>query len=151
MNNIDEFWNRFLDDKKLDLNTRYLEAFHFEMIEELANSLLELVLTGQKKATASSLISWEAEGTMPKEGDYSIVTDWAGNPRCVIQTTKVTVLPFKDVDYDLCKKEGEDDCLESWRKSHTAFFTAEGKEELDYEFSEDMIVVFEEFEVVYKE
>lgn len=100
MNNILEFWNRFLDDKKLDLNTRYLEAFHFEMTEELANSLLELVLTGQKKATASSLLSWKAEGTMPKEGDYSIVTDWAGNPRCVIQTTKVTVLPFKDVDYE---------------------------------------------------
>lgn len=151
MNNIEEFWNRFLADKKLDQNTRYLEAFHFEMTEKLANLLLDMVLAGQKKATASSLISWEAEGAMPKAGDYSIVTDWAGNPHCVIQTTKVTLLPFKDVDYELCKKEGEDDCLESWRKGHIAFFTAEGKDELNYEFTEDMIVVFEEFEVVYKE
>lgn len=86
---------------------------------------------------------------MPKAGDYSIVTDWDGNPRCVIQTKKVTVLPFKEITYELCKKEGEDDNLESWQRNHRAFFTAEGKEELHYEFTEDLMVVFEEFDVVY--
>ncbi|WP_167956765.1 ASCH domain-containing protein [Anaerosporobacter faecicola] len=147
---IDQYWKIFLEAKNVDAETTYLEAFHFEMTEYLANYLLDLVLRGQKKATASSLKSWEVEGTMPKEGDYSIVTDWAGKPRCVIQTKKITVLPFNEIDFALCSKEGEDDSLESWREGHRAFFTAEGKEELDYTFTEDMMVVFEEFEVVYQ-
>ena len=47
-------------------------------------------------------------------------------------------------------QEGEDDSLESWREGHIRFFRNEGKE-LGYEFKEDMLVVFEDFEVVYKE
>ena len=50
---------------------------------------------------------------------------------------------------NIVKLEGEDDSLESWQKSHKRFFEEEGKE-LGYEFSEDMLVIFEEFEVVYK-
>ena len=52
--------------------------------------------------------------------------------------------------YDIVKREGEDDNLESWRQGHIRFFTAEGKD-LGYTFGEDMLVVFEDFEVVYQE
>ena len=86
---------------------------------------------------------------MPEKGSYSIVTDWEGVPKCVIETTNVRILPFKDVTYDICKLEGEDDSLESWRKGHISFFKEEGKKS-GYEFSEEMPVVFEEFEVVYQ-
>lgn len=150
MDKINKYWNEFLEFKGLDKGTTYLESFHFELSEKLANELLQLVLIGKKKATASSLLSWQAEDKVPKEGDYSIVTDWNGNPKCVIQTTKVTILPFKDVDYELCKKEGEDDSLESWREGHRKFFKEEGRSYLNYEFTEDLLVVFEEFEIVYK-
>lgn len=146
MNNIEKYWRKFLEDSNLDLNTQYLEAFHFEMTEKLANELLNLVLEGKKRATSSSLIACESENTMPKKGDYSIITDWDGNPRCVIQTTNITILPFKDIDFDLCKKEGEDECLETWREGHMKFFA----KETGTEFDENMMVVFEEFEVVYK-
>ena len=70
-------------------------------------------------------------------------------PKCVIETTNVRILPFKDITYDICRLEGEDDSLESWRKGYISFFKEEGKE-LGYEFSEEMPVVFEEFEVVYQ-
>jgi uncharacterized protein YhfF len=50
--------------------------------------------------------------------------------------------------YDICKREGEDDTLESWQKGHRHFFTEEGKE-LGYVFSESMPVIFEDFKVVY--
>lgn len=52
---------------------------------------------------------------MQEKGSYSIVTDWEGVPKCVIETTNVRILPFKDITYDICKLEGEDDSLESWR------------------------------------
>ena len=62
-------------------------------------------------------------------------------------TTKVT---HCFVTYDICKREGEDECIETWRDGHRRFFEKESKE-LGYEFSEDLLVIFEDFEVVYRE
>jgi uncharacterized protein YhfF len=147
---IEKFWEEFLFNAGKPKNTKYFECFHFELTEKWANELLRLVLIGQKKATASSLWSYEIEGiSIPKVGDLSIVTDWEGVPKCVIETIAVNIFPFNEITYDICKREGEDDNLESWRKGHEKFFTAEGKE-LGYDFKEDMPVVFEDFKVVYK-
>ena len=52
---IEEFWSKFLQETNREQNTKYIDCFHFELTEKLANELLELVLIGQKKATASSL------------------------------------------------------------------------------------------------
>ena len=82
-------------------------------------------------------------------GDYSIVTDWAGTPCCILRITAVTVLPFCEMSYGICSREGEYETLESWQRGHRRFFTEEGAE-LGYEFAEDMPIVFEEFEVVYR-
>ena len=147
---VNEFWQEFLTSAKLDSSTKYLDCFHFDLTEEWANKLLALVLEGKKKATASSLYSFEKTlGRLPQVGDYSIVTDWDGNPRCVIETIAVTILPFNEMTYDICKREGEDDTLESWKEGHRHFFTEDGKEE-GYEFSETMPVVFEDFVVVFR-
>lgn len=147
---IESFWTEFLEKKHLGKNKKYIEAFHFELNEKLANELLHLVLDGQKKATAGSLLGYEIEqNPLPKIGDYSIITDWEGNPKCVIETIDVAVIPYKDITFDICKREGEDDTLESWRQGHERFFREDGSE-LGYEFSEDMPVVFEDFKVVYQ-
>ena len=143
------------------MNIENLEKWHFELTEGACNYLLDLVLKGQKKATASSVLGYQIEGEeIPKEGNLSVITDWDGNPRCVIKTTRVriiayvianredkTIIPYKDITFDIAKLEGEDDTLESWRKNHEKFFTEEGKE-LGYKFSEEMEVIFEEFEVI---
>lgn len=125
-----------------------LEKWHFELTEDACNSLLDLVLKGQKRATSSSLAAFELGGeTMPKEGELSVITDWGGNPRCVVRTKKLHILPYEEITYDLAKLEGEDETLDSWKRSHERFFTREG-EMLGYHFSPQMPVVFEEFEVV---
>lgn len=147
---VNEFWQEFLLQNNKDSNTQYIECFHFELTERLANELLELVLLGKKCATASSRLAFEKENSrMPQPGDYSIVTDWNGIPHCVIETTAVTVLPFNEMTYDICSREGEDDTLKSWQDGHRRFFTEDGKQ-LGYQFSEDMPVVFEDFKVVFK-
>jgi len=146
---ISEFWQEFLRSADLDDSTAYIESFYFDLTEEWANKLLALVLAGKKKATASSLPAYGIEGkSVPQVGDYSIVTDWDGNPCCVIKTAAITIIPFDEMTYDICKREGEDGSLESWKNGHRHFFTEEGKT-LGYEFSEDMPVVFEDFEVVF--
>ena len=85
---------------------------------------------------------------MPRVGDFSTVTDWDGAPHCVIQTTAVTVLPFNEMTFDICKREGEDECLETWVSGHRRFFEEESVA-MGYVFTEDIPVVFEDFEVVY--
>ncbi len=144
------FWREFIREKNMPEELCYSESFSFGMSEDMAEKLLRLVLRGKKRACSSSLYAYEKEGEdLPQTGEYSIVTDWYGIPRCVILTVRVSVIPFKEMTFDLCQKEGEDKELCEWREKHERFFTEEGKE-AGYEFSRDMPVVFEEFKVVYK-
>jgi len=130
------------------MNIDNLEQWSFDLTEESANSLLDLVLKGKKRATSSSFPGYQIEGDeLPKPGDMSVITDWDGNPRCVIRDTKVLIIPFNEMTFDLACLEGEDQNLESWKTKHEAFFREEGLE-VGYTFTPDMKVVFEEFEVV---
>ena len=147
---VDKFWQEFLEATNRDKNLTYYDCFHFCHDEKFANELLELVLAGKKTATAASFLSYEAEGISPPQvGSLSIVTNFAGEPYCVIETTAVTKIPFNEMTYDICKREGEDDTLESWQEGHRRFFKMDA-EMGDYEFTEDMPVLFEDFKVVYK-
>lgn len=150
-NKIQAFWQRFLQKNNLPSDTRYLEAFYFDASKESARHLCNLVLQGKKQATASSLYHYQSTGEeMPKIGDYSIVTNFEGTPYGVIQTTDLSIIPFKDLTYDVVKREGEDEDLASWREKHIRFYQIDGQRS-GYEFDEDMPVVFEDFKLVYKE
>lgn len=145
----DAFWEEFLTATGRDAATRCADTYHFELTEEWADKLLELVLEGKKKATSSSLSAFTlSNDPLPKSGDLCVVTDGKGRPRCVVETTAVTVLPFRDNPWELCRKEGEDTTLTSWQEGHRRFFTREG-DLMGYTFTEEMPIVFEEFRVVY--
>ena len=134
--------------KVMNMDLENLEHWHFEMTEKACNELLDLVLQGKKKATSSIAAAFQIKGEeIPQEGSLSVITDWEGNPRAVVRTVRVRRIPYKDIGFDIAVLEGEDDTIGSWRKNHEAFFRAEGKE-LGYTFTEDMDVIFEEFEVV---
>ena len=148
---LQEFWFRFLQAKQLSKETKYLEAFYFDCNRESANKLLDLVLQGKKKATASSLYHYQSTGEdIPKVGDLTIVTDFDGKAYAVIRTTNVQIIAFKDLTFDVVKREGEDDSLESWRRNHINFYQEDGRLN-GYVFDEEMPVVFEDFVLVYKE
>ena len=87
---------------------------------------------------------------LPQVGDLSIVTDWEGKPRCVIETKAIMSIPFTEMTFDICKREGEDECLETWQEGHIRFFTQEAKA-LDLEWNTNKLVLFEDFQVVYQE
>ena len=151
MNKLDQFFARFIKHTNRDLSIKYVDSYHFDLTESVASELLDMVISGQKKATAGSFEMFKLGiQTLPKVGDLNIITDFHGNPRCVVETKGVTILPFKDLTFEIIKREGEDDNLESWRESHIRYFTSEAKE-LGYQFNEDMLVVFEDFEVLYVE
>ena len=109
-----------------------------------------LVKKGIKKATASLHYLYEIENEpIPEVDDYVIITNWKGIAQCIIQITNINIISFKDVTEEFAAKEGEGDkTLSFWRKVHRKFFSLELKE-YSKKFSEDMLVVCEEFEVVY--
>lgn len=147
---VEAYWQNFLAQTGRSPSARYAACFHFGSGRQMADSLLELVLTGKKRATASALPGYALEGeALPQVDDLIILTNFDGQPRCVVQVTAVTILPFRDITFDIAGREGEDENLESWRAGHIKFFTQDG-EELGFTFSFDMPVVFEDFEVIYR-
>ena len=150
---VKEMWKNYLmsiGEDVIKTNKEYT-SWHFCDTEESANNLAKLTKQGIKRATTGLYYFYEIEGeTLPKVGDLSIIINWQGTAQCIIETKKVTILPFKEVTEEFAEIEGEGDkSLKYWRKAHIQFFNRE-LEEHNKEFSEDMLVVIEEFEMVYK-
>ena len=150
---VKEMWEKYQisrGDDIIETNNKYT-SWHFCDNEESANNLAELVKQGVKRATTGLYYFYEVEGeSLPKVGDLSIIIDWQGMAQCIIKTKKVTLLSFQEVTEEFAKIEGEGDkSLKYWREVHINAFNRELKEHKK-EFREDMLVVCEEFEMVYK-
>ena len=140
-----DLWEAFITNNNL-ADCGY-EAWAFGVEADL---LAHLVAIGEKTATASAYPLYELENEpLPKTGAYSVILDSKNNAVCIIQTTKVTVVPFNEVTAEHAYKEGEGDkSLDYWREVHEKIFT-EWMNEAGQEFTFDMEGVCEEFSVIY--
>lgn len=149
---VKEMWKKHLSTIGENINNsgKTYESWYFCNNEKDANELAGLVKKGIKKATASLHCLYEIENELiPEVGDYAVITNWKGVAQSIIQITSINTIPFKEVTEELAAKEGEGDkTLSFWRKVHRKVFTLELKE-YSKKFSEDMLVVCEEFAVVY--
>lgn len=127
-------------------------AWSFGDSPALADELLDLVLTGRKSATASLVLEYaEADEPQPRKGDLSILLDGAGEPRAVIRTTQVDVVPFSEVTAEHARLEGEGDrTLDSWRSDHERYWRR-SLAGTDHEFDPSLDVICERFSVLYSE
>ena len=150
---LESFWQSYLTTllPGTTLPERY-DAFFFGADADLADQLGALVQSGLKTATCSLLWEYEAEGeTLPAPGQRSIVTTFAGEPLCIIETIEVSVQPFGTVDADFARDEGEGDrSLAYWRAAHTRFFTPLCAA-LGRELSDDTPLVCERFRAIFPE
>ncbi len=123
---------------------------HFCDNEKDANECAKLVDLGIKRATATSLAVIEnSSSKMPQVGDVFVVTDWYGEATCVVQTTKVSIIPYNEISEENAYREGEGDkSLGYWRSVHKPFFERE-LEQFGFLFEETTPIVFEEFEKVF--
>ncbi len=146
-------WNSYLAtlSEEERQNIKDYSSWYFCSDEKSANELAELVLSGTKRATASLHELYKHENEpLPAVGNLSIVTDWNGIAKCIIKTTSVEVVPFEDVTEEFARTEGEGDkSLIYWQKVHWSFF-GEERRAIGKEPTDDMLVVCEEFEVVFK-
>lgn len=149
---VRKMWKNYLNSfgETPQNTTREYSAWHFCNTQDAADKLAELVLRGEKRGTATSLWSIEAEGeSLPFAGELSIITNWNGEAQCIIETVVVEIVPFKEVTAEFAATEGEGDkSLDYWRRVHREVFTQE-LNELSLMFSEEMPVLCETFEVVW--
>ena len=147
---VRSFWHEFQAVADIDASERFYEAFHFDDNEADANALAKLVLSGTKCGTAGLLWSFEAiNKPLPSPGVFSVVTNWGGEPLCVIETTVVDIVAFDEVTERFAAVEGEGDkTLRYWREVHWAYFSREC-ERVGKEPTLQMPVICEQFYVVY--
>lgn len=146
---IDDYWEQFCEDFP-EAEGQEFQCWHFGRDARLASELAELVLQGKKTATSS--LTWEYD-EMPEQrpsvGVFSVVTDLEGDPKCIVRTTDVKVLPFNEVDAAFAFDEGEgDQSLDHWRGVHWEYFSRQCLEG-GRAPSETMPVICERFELVY--
>ena len=115
------------------------------------DKLAKLVLEGTKTATCSAYELYQVENEpIPQVGDYSVILDSKDNAVCIIQTTKIYIAPYSSCSKEHAYKEGEGDrSLQYWKDVHEEFFTDEMKS-INKSFDENMLLIYEEFVVVYK-
>ncbi len=147
---VERFWAEFCSSsKEIDPATPY-QVWHFGNTREMARELADLVLSGRKTATASSANMNELHPEdEPRPHGYSVVTDFDGEPMCVIQTSEIRHLPFDDVDAEFAADEGEGDLsLEYWRRVHRDYFAEEAKRH-DFAFDERSLICCERFTLLF--
>lgn len=120
-------------------------AFGGDDTPELADELAALVVQGRKTATTGLLREYEEDGNpLPQVGEHRYIKDSQGRPVCVVEITEVCVMPFREVDADFARDEGEGDLsLEYWRAAHKKFFADYGGA------TDDTLLVCERFRVLH--
>lgn len=147
---ITTFWDKFCQEQ--NINTTMPEAWMFgDQTKAMGDELGNLVLEGKKTGTCSAHALYEREKEpLPQVGQYDIILNGDGEPIAITQLKKVTVIKMDDVTPEFARKEGEGDLsYDYWYQEHVRFFTQQFKE-MGLVFSTDMLLVCEEFEVVYR-
>lgn len=147
---VDVLWRNYIDENPKYKNTKTPTSFYFCDNEFDANECADLVVKGIKRATATSLWWFEKNNEpLPKVGNQYIITDWRGNARALIETTKIELIPYNKITVEFAEIEGEGDkSLEYWKKVHKDYYSREMKT-FKEKFDENMIIVCEQFKLVY--
>lgn len=88
--------------------------------------LVEAVLRGDKTATASLRDDYEphTREPLPEVGESRLLVGWDDEPRAVVETTEVRVVPAGQVDLRFARDEGEGfRSVADWRAAHERFWS----------------------------
>lgn len=150
MISLNEFWNNFLKSTGLPETTPFGGEITYSDDEQEFAAVLALILCGKKTAQFSALAGYHIDNEpLPHKSEYYVLNNWKGEPVAVIRTINVEILPFEEITWEMAQKEGADEDLSAFRSRYSEFFR-EDADIVGYDFSPEMPVVFEEFEVVWK-
>lgn len=122
----------------------------------LADTLAELVLGHVKRAQATPLRDFDAEGagegvdtSLPQPGDHLVVLDGEGRPRAIVRTTHVEKRLFNQIDDAFAFESGEGDLSLRWWLTAYRQDYAERAEAEGFAVDERLELLLEYFELVW--
>ena len=146
-----EMWNNYIEKNPEFKKDELPDSHPFHNNEYDAKRLADLIVSGKKKA-GSNLYFWykEANADLPKIGTKSIVTDFDGKARTIIEIKKVDTIPFNQISEDYAKLDMGTDIepLKKWKKAHWEFFQSALKQS-EEKPTEEMLIVCEWFETIW--
>ena len=125
-----------------------LRAIEFGEPGEMRDRLIDLVVNGNKRATAGLLSEYEEEGEpIEHVGERLVIIDNEGRRVATVRATKVVVSRFADVPDEFALAEAEGDLnAANFRASHTDYWESAGTPVTD-----DTLVVQLYFDLVSKD
>lgn len=148
------FWSRLkqaVPDAGPDAGDEY-RARYASGNPKFAEIIMDLILTEQKRGLFGLDLLQKAQPELaPTLGGVMMLVDYDGKPRGAVKTTDITPVPYKDITEDHLAVEGPDArTLSVWQKIHWPYWT-QMLEPLGLKPSEDMIVIIEQFKLIYSE
>ena len=125
-------------------------AEYFGDSPEMADELLEAVITGPKRATAA-LVAEFADGDeeLPRIGSHWVACDGKGRPRLVMRSVELRVGPVNSVDEAFAYDEGEGERTRDWWLDAHRGFWQRSCARMGLEYDDTSEAVFERFTVVW--
>ena len=149
MSAADVYWYRFLEITGRDKDEKCAGDMNFEAHGFVGDELISLVLAGKKTAIFTSYAAYAADNEpLPATGELYVVLDRSERPRCIIETTGVTLVPFNEVTWEMARQEGEDESLDAWHEKYKGYLEDEGSI-VGFDFTPDIKLVFQTFRVIY--
>jgi uncharacterized protein YhfF len=106
-----------------------------------------LILSGVKTLTSSPF--WDyPDGKIPFVGALSVLLDGVREPRGIVETTRVEIMPFQAITEEMAQAYGEGERTASWwRRSTGAFYQASAMRHGE-DFTDETLLIWEWFAVV---
>lgn len=149
MNLITTYWLAFVEQYPEYSHFNQPESFYFGDSKLVADECAWLVENKIKRATSPSLWWFKKNRVeLPQIDNLGIVTNWAGEPKAIIKTTRIEITKFKDISPAYAEVEGEGDkSLRYWREEHWKYYQNE-MEPYGESPNEDLEIVCEYFETI---
>ena len=146
-----DFWQAFLEETGTPENTVLTGYTYFGGSEEASVTVLEQLLSGEKTAVAHCIPDYLVEKRrMPRVGDYTMVTDFYGNPCCILHTTDVTIAPMPEISEALRLRECPDTDPGAWLEQKQAEYR-ELAAHSSFHYHDEIPVLMETVTLVYPE
>ncbi|MBR4080929.1 MAG: ASCH domain-containing protein [Clostridia bacterium] len=155
------FWERFilhdmqqvqrLRGRKRDAERQCAGVMRLSPDAQENDLLLEEILLGRRTAYVDTLSHLQQlDREIMQSRQHFILTDSAGQPRCVIHTTGAHFFNFRDMREEWVQMEGVDATLTAWKTRWRAILMQDAQA-MGLPLSLDEMMVAETFTVVYQE
>ena len=144
-----DFWSAFLEQTGAPENTILTGWTYFGNSEEASVAALGQLRRGEKTAVGHCIPAYiAARQRMPRVGDYTLVTDFYGNPGCILLTRDVVIDPLPAIPPALRQKERPELTPEQWLEEKQREFRALAEQQ-GFHYHAELPILLELVKMVY--